>query len=71
MTRRWPVRRPSLLYAPLFVSLAIAWAVPTSVPCWTSPPHRQYAEAVMLGFTPVFLGNLTFANQFKDVGSSN
>ena len=28
VTRRWPVRRPSLLYAPLFVSLAIAWAVP-------------------------------------------
>ena len=24
----------------------------------------------MLGFTPVFLGNLIFANRFKDVGSS-
>ena len=25
---------------------------------------------MVLGFTPVFLGNLIFANRFKDVGSS-
>jgi hypothetical protein len=26
--------------------------------------------ATLLGFTPVFCGNLIFANRFKDVGSS-
>jgi hypothetical protein len=69
VTRRWPVRRPSLLYAPLFVSLAIAWAVPIHALLDLAPAARFFA-AVVLGFTPVFLGNLIFANRFKDVGSS-
>ncbi|HVD71656.1 MAG TPA: spermidine synthase, partial [Actinomycetota bacterium] len=69
VTRRWPVRRPSLLYAPLFVSLAIAWAVPIHALLDLAPAARL-ATAVVLGFTPVFLGNLIFANRFKDVGSS-
>ena len=69
VTRRWPVRRPSLLYAPLFMSLAIAWAVPIHALLDLTPGVR-FAAAVVLGFTPVFLGNLIFANRFKDVGSS-
>ena len=33
-------------------------------------PAPRFAAAVVLGFTPVFLGNLIFANRFRDVGSS-
>ena len=69
VTRRWPVRRPSVLYAPLFVTVAIAWVVPLA-PMLALDPVPRFVAAVALGFTPVFIGNLVFANRFRDVGSS-
>ncbi|MGH2630672.1 MAG: spermidine synthase [Actinomycetota bacterium] len=69
VTRRWPVRRPSVLYVPLFVAIAIAWVVPLG-PLLALDPIPRFVAAVALGFTPVFIGNLVFANRFRDVGSS-
>ena len=69
VTRRWPVRRPGVLYLPLFASVAFAWIVPFGSLLSLSPIPR-FAAAVAVGFTPVFLGNLIFANRFRDVGSS-
>jgi len=60
---------PALMKAHLFVSLAVAWAVPIHVLLDLATAPR-FAAGVVLGFTPVFLGNLIFANRFKDVGSS-
>lgn len=69
VTRRWPVRRPALLYAPLFGAVALAWAVPLDS-LLTLEPVPRFVAATALGFTPVFIGNLIFANRFRDVGSS-
>lgn len=69
VTRRWPVRRPSVLYAPLFVTIAIAFIVPLA-PLLALDPIPRFVAAVALGFTPVFVGNLVFANRFRVVGSS-
>jgi SAM-dependent methyltransferase len=69
VTRRRRVRRRSLLYVPLFLTVAIAFAVPPNALLGLSPVPR-FAVAVALGFAPVFLGNLVFADRFRDVGSS-
>ena len=69
ITRRWPLRRPHLLYVPLFASIAIAWAVPPGVMLGLDLVPRFLAAAA-LGFAPVVFGNLIFANRFRDVGSS-
>ncbi|MEX0990113.1 MAG: spermidine synthase [Actinomycetota bacterium] len=69
ITRRWPVRRPRLLYVPLFASIAIAWAIPPGALLGLDLVPR-FAAAVALGFAPVMFGNLIFADRFRDVGSS-
>ena len=69
VTIRWPVRRPSLLYLPLFATVTLAWVVPLHSLLDLDPVLR-FLAAVALGFTPVFIGNLIFANRFRDVGSS-
>ncbi len=69
VTRRWPVGRPGVLYLPLLASVAVAWFIPFGSLLGLSPIPR-FAAAVAVGFTPVFLGNLIFANRFRDVGSS-
>ena len=69
VTRRFRFRRPSRLYAPLFAALALAWAVPPDALLGLSFIPR-FGAAVALGFAPVFLANLIFADRFRDVGSS-
>jgi len=69
VTRRWPVRRQGLLYVPLFASIAFAWVMPLGSLLDLSSIAR-FTAAVLVGFTPVFMGNLIFANRFRDVGSS-
>ncbi len=69
VTRRFRFRRPSRLYAPLFAALVVAWAVPPDRLLGLSFFPR-FGAAVVLGFAPVFLANLIFADRFRDVGSS-
>jgi tRNA1(Val) A37 N6-methylase TrmN6 len=69
VARRLRVRRPSLLYVPLFAAIAVAWAVPPGALLGLAPPAR-FLAAVALGFTPVFIANLIFADRFRDVGAS-
>jgi hypothetical protein len=69
LTRRVRLRRPALLYAPLFAALLLAWAVPPDSLLGLGFVPR-FVAAVGLGFTPVFLANLVFADRFRDVGSS-
>jgi hypothetical protein len=69
VARRRRIRRPQLLYVPLFAGIALAWVVPPAalldLDLWP-----RFLAAVVLGFTPVFFGNLIFADRFRDVGSS-
>jgi hypothetical protein len=69
VTRRVRFRRPSRLYVPLFATLALAWAVPPDSLLGLNFVPR-FGAAVGLGFGPVFLANLIFADRFRDVGSS-
>jgi hypothetical protein len=69
VTKRWRVRRRSWLYVPLFATVALAWAVPPDILLDLGFVPR-FLAAVALGFAPVFVGNLVFADRFRDVGSS-
>ena len=69
VARRVRFRHPAWLYVPLFVSVAIAWAVPLEALLGLDFVPR-FAAAVALGFTPVFIANLVFADRFRDVGAS-
>jgi hypothetical protein len=69
VTRRTSLRRPRLLYVPLFLAIAVAWAVPPESLLGLAFVPR-FAAAVALGFGPVFLANLIFADRFRDVSSS-
>lgn len=69
LSRRVSIRRHGLLYAALFVALAVAWAVPhhtlLALPSWA-----RFAAATGLAFAPIFLANVIFAQRFKGVGAS-
>ena len=69
VTRRFRFRRPSRLYVALFATLVLAWAVPPDLLLGLDFIPR-FGAAVALGFAPVFLANLIFADRFRDVGSS-
>jgi hypothetical protein len=57
------------LFAGLFVSLVVAWAVTPSSLLSLAPVPR-FAAATGLAFAPVFMANLIFAQRFKDVATS-
>ena len=69
VTRRVRFRRPSRLYVALFATLVLAWSVPPDLLLGLDFIPR-FGAAVALGFAPVFLANLIFADRFRDVGSS-
>jgi Spermine/spermidine synthase domain len=68
VTRRFRFR-PSRLYVALLATLVLAWAVPPDLLLGLDFIPR-FGAAVALGFGPVFLANLIFADRFRDVGSS-
>jgi hypothetical protein len=69
LARRIRFRHPARLYVPLFAAVALAWAVPPESLLGLDATAR-FVVAVVLGFTPVFIANLVFADRFRDVGAS-
>jgi hypothetical protein len=69
VARRVRLPQPGILYAALFVTLAVAWVIPQSALLSLSGPVR-FVLAAMLAFAPIFLANVVFAQRFKDAGSS-
>jgi spermidine synthase len=69
VARRMPLPRPWVLYALLFASLAVAWAVPPGHLLSLSFGPRLLA-AVALAFAPVFCANVLFAERFREAASS-
>ncbi|MGH8924440.1 MAG: spermidine synthase, partial [Acidimicrobiia bacterium] len=61
--------RATVLYGFLFVSLAIAWAIPPAALLDLAVPLR-WLTATLLTFTPVFLANLIFAQRFAQTASA-
>jgi hypothetical protein len=58
-----------LLYLLLTAALVMAWLVPPET-LLSLPFLPRLAAAIGIGFAPVFLANLVFAQRFRDVGSS-
>ena len=70
LARRVRIGRPELLYALLFLALAVAWAIPQHLLLHLDAVPR-FAAATILAFTPIFLANLVFAERFREVGEAN
>ena len=69
VARRFPLPPRKALYGLLFVSLAVAAAVPPSS-LLNLPLPVRFGAAVLLAFAPIFLANLVFAQRFKDVAGA-
>jgi hypothetical protein len=69
VARRYPARRPSLLYLALLAALAVAWLLPASALLRLDFWPRLVAGATV-AFMPIFLANLVFAGRFRGVGDS-
>src|SRR4029077_10588308 len=54
---RFPIRRPHLLYAALFISLGVAFLLPPES-LLINPPELRFGLAAILAFAPVFFANL-------------
>lgn len=61
---RIPLQNRSLLYAGLYLALFLAWLIPDSALLSFSAPVR-FLAAVVLAFSPIFFGNLIFAERFQ------
>jgi hypothetical protein len=70
-TARWVKRLPPplVLYGALLASLVVTWMVPQES-LLSLPVVPRFLAASALGFAPVFLANLIFAQRFKEVASS-
>jgi hypothetical protein len=69
VARRVRLPRPSILYASLAATLAIAWLIPPSALLDLAMVPRLVA-ATCLAFLPVFVANLIFAARFRDTARS-
>lgn len=68
-TRR-PIRRTSLLYAALFASLLLAYALPPDA-LLVEPPALRYALVSAIAFAPVFVANLVFTHSFRETATAD
>lgn len=67
---RFRIRRPTLLYAGLFLALALAFLVPPES-LLIDPPALRYLVAAGLAFAPVFFANLVFSYSFRDTRTAD
>jgi len=67
---KFPIRRPNLLYAMLFIAVAVAYLVPPES-LLINPPELRYVLAVILAFAPVFFANLVFSHSFRDTRTAD
>jgi hypothetical protein len=69
VSRRVTFRRPTLLYAVLLASLALAFVIPPDQLLDLAVVPR-FVAAVLLAFFPIFTANLVFTQRFKSTSSS-
>ncbi|HLX36073.1 MAG TPA: hypothetical protein VKR30_12630 [Candidatus Limnocylindrales bacterium] len=67
---RFPLRRPGILYALLFVAIAVAFILPPET-LLIDPPWLRYVVAALLAFAPVFFANLVFTYSFRDTKTAD
>src|SRR5207302_10975293 len=69
VARHMRLPRLGVLYALLFVALAVAWTVPPETLLRLSVAPR-FVAAAAIAFGPIFLANLVFAERFRESASS-
>ena len=67
---RLQIRRAGVLYALLFVALAVAFILPPES-LLIDPPWLRYLLAGIVAFAPVFLANLVFTYSFRDTRTAD
>jgi len=67
---RWPIRRPTLFYIALFVSIAVAYLLPPESLLF-EPAWLRYLVAAGLAFAPIFFANLVFSYSFRDTTTAD
>jgi hypothetical protein len=67
---RFRPRDPRILYAALFVAIAVAYLVPADA-LLIDPAELRYALAAAIAFAPVFFANLVFTYSFRDTASAD
>ena len=67
---RLHIRRAGLLYALLFIALAVAFLLPPES-LLIDPPALRYLLAGAVAFAPVFLANLVFTYSFRDTRTAD
>jgi hypothetical protein len=67
---RFRIERAGLLYAGLFVALAVAFVLPPES-LLIDPPWLRYLLAGIVAFAPVFLANLVFTYSFRDTKTAD
>ena len=67
---RLRILRAGLLYAGLFVALAVAFILPPES-LLVDPPWLRYLLAGIVAFAPVFLANLVFTYSFRDTRTAD
>jgi SAM-dependent methyltransferase len=66
----FPIRRPFLLYAALFVSLGIALVLPPAA-LLLDPPWLRYLLVSVVAFAPIFCANLVFTHSFRETTTAD
>jgi SAM-dependent methyltransferase len=67
---RLRIQRAGVLYALLFVALAVAFLLPPES-LLIDPPALRYLLAGLVAFAPVFLANLVFTYSFRDTRTAD
>jgi hypothetical protein len=68
--QRFQMRYRSVLFVGLFAALAAAYVTPASALLSIDSPSLRYAAAVLLVFSPIFIANLIFSREFRDIDES-
>ncbi len=68
---RWTIRRRWILFVFLFAALALAYAVPTAALLAIDGAYLRYGIAILFSFSPIFIANLVFSREFRDVDAGS
>jgi SAM-dependent methyltransferase len=62
---RFPIRKPTLFYVLLFISIAVSFILPPESLLF-DPAWLRYLVAAALAFAPIFFANLVFSYSFRE-----
>ena len=67
---RFPIRKPTLFYIALFISIVVAFVIPPESLLF-DPAWLRYVVAAGLAFAPIFFANLVFSISFRETATAD